>query len=429
MRKFCIHILLLLVSASASAQKVERLSLEEVLKLGGANNLTIAECQAQQDLAMAQLASSKEWWLPDIYLGVNGHYLNGSAMNGDGFFFTDVRRKYFNAGVGFDAVWQPAQGVYGVKANAARTEVAKLKSDVARNEELLRITSLYYDCLLAQMTYTLYADLLKQSDTIVAHLTIEENAGLQYQSDLLLAKSNNRHLKYQMIEAEKESLQKATELAAMLNLPLGSLVIATDSMLAPITLVPEANFSGKLKPDHDNHPAVKSFSYEQQALQLERKSITSGLLIPELRAGLSGSYFGDVFSPLYPTNQFNWGVRWRVPLGQLFYKGMPRQYDARLSLVSIYRDQAIASINAEAQLAQLDLMISQEQMELARASSEFSREALGQTIGRKQTGTARPYEILQAQETYLQARMDLIKAAAAYNKAQFRMHVAMGNNL
>ena len=52
-----------------------------------------------------------------------------------------------------------------------------------------------------------------------------------------------------------------------------------------------------------------------------------------------------------------------------------------------------------------------------------------QSIQRQALGTVRPFEILQAQEIFIKARLDYLKAVADYNKAQYQLHVAKGNNL
>ena len=63
-------ILLLGYPVPAKAEdKTLEVNLETVLKLGGANNLTIQEFKQRQKLALANLVRASEWWLPDIFAG------------------------------------------------------------------------------------------------------------------------------------------------------------------------------------------------------------------------------------------------------------------------------------------------------------------------------------------------------------------------
>ena len=73
--------------------------------------------------------------------------------------------------------------------------------------------------------------------------------------------------------------------------------------------------------------------------------------------------------------------------------------------------------------------ISKEQMEIALQGSKLASEALQQSIQRQQMGTVRPFEILQIQEIYTRSKLDYLKAVSTYNKAQYRLFVAIGNDL
>ena len=68
-------------------------------------------------------------------------------------------------------------------------------------------------------------------------------------------------------------------------------------------------------------------------------------------------------------------------------------------------------------------------MSIALESSEWAAEALKQSIQRQALGTVRPFEILQAQEIFIKARLDYIRAVTDYNKAQYQLFVAKGNRL
>merc|ERR1712166_545092 len=84
-----------------------------------------------------------------------------------------------------------------------------------------------------------------------------------------------------------------------------------------------------------------------QALTTEKKSFTTGLLLPELRLGSYGSYFGDVVYNLDPTSQINGSLMWRVPLGQLIYKGDKKRFDSKIALQRTSILQTKAHISAE----------------------------------------------------------------------------------
>lgn len=65
-------------------------------------------------------------------------------------------------------------------------------------------------------------------------------------------------------------------------------------------------------------------------------------------------------------------------------------------------------------------------MEIAFEGNRFAEQALEQSIQRQELGTARPFEILQAQELFIKARLDYLKAVSDYNKAQYNFLVVGG---
>ena len=68
-------------------------------------------------------------------------------------------------------------------------------------------------------------------------------------------------------------------------------------------------------------------------------------------------------------------------------------------------------------------------MEIAQEGGGLAAEALSQSIKRQQLGIVLPFELLQTMEVYIQARLDHLTAVSTYNKAQYQMFVAMGNDL
>lgn len=50
-------------------------------------------------------------------------------------------------------------------------------------------------------------------------------------------------------------------------------------------------------------------------------------------------------------------------------------------------------------------------------------------IQRQRMGTVRHFKIFQAQEIYIKSRLDYLNAVSTYIKAQYRLFVAVGNDL
>ena len=189
--------LFLLPALNVKSQEIQPINLETVLKLGGANNLTIQEYKQRQELALANLSKAKEWWLPNVYAGIQTHQLWGASMNSDGRFFLDVSSSNLWLGLGLEAHWDFADGIYATKAARLKAEAALYQTQAERNKALLESIDVYYDFAAAQMYYLAYRQLAEYADTISRQIDIQVQSGLLYGSELLLSKSSINHLKIQ----------------------------------------------------------------------------------------------------------------------------------------------------------------------------------------------------------------------------------------
>ena len=405
------------------------INLEIVLQLGGASNLTIQEYRKKQALAWADLDRAKEWWLPDVYVGTKVHQLWGTTMNADGFFFTDVNRQYFWLGIGLDASWDFGEDILRAKSQDLKAQASVFLTAAERNKVLLEIIEAYYDFLTAQLYYQAYQQLASQGDTIARQIGIQVEAGLRFESELLLALSNQSHLKVEMLKAKMEFGTKSATLVRLLDLSPEVKLVSIDTLLTPLELGTSSDDQGVSDSVYHNHPEYRAANLMLQSRQLERQTTTTGLLLPELRLGMFTSMFGDVFSPLYPTSAINASLLWKIPLGRLTYGGELKQYDAKISLQETQIAQVKSEVNEQVLRARETMKISRQQMEIAQEGGGLAAEALSQSIQRQRLGIVLPFELLQTMEVYIQARLDHLDAVSSYNKAQYWLFVAMGNDL
>ncbi|MEX2231173.1 MAG: TolC family protein [Cyclobacteriaceae bacterium] len=432
-----------MVVFTTNAQKPVAIDLETVLRLGGANNLTIKEYKQRQELAIANITQAKEWWLPDVYAGIQAHQLSGAVMNGNGNFFLDVSRENLWMGLGLNATWDFANGIYEVKAERLDARAAEFQTQAKRNDSLLEIIESYFDFLSAQLSTEAYRQLASQADTISRQIEIQVQAGLRYQSELLLSKSNLNHLKVEMLNAMAGYYSQSAKLVNLLNLDPAIKLVSIDSIMSPLTLISEPEEDIRFDYTYSKRPDIQEMHFRSKALEMERNATTKGLLFPELSVGTYGSYFGRLngqvtpmvpaeypeTKKLYPTNEVNVSLMWRIPLGRVFYAGDLKKYDAQLRIQQVQTEQVKAQVNNEIINSLEQLKVAKVQMELALEGSNLAEEALSQSIQRQLLGTVRPFEILQAQEVFIKSRLNYLNAMATYNKQQYRLFVGLGNNL
>jgi outer membrane protein TolC len=343
-------------SAEAQVSKYEAyetekaINLETVLQLAGADNLSIQEYSLRQKVAEANLHTAQEWWLPNVYAGANVHQLWGSAMNGDGAFFTDVNRQNLWGGIGINGSWDFGSNLNKVKAQKLNVEAMTFETQAQKNRVLLKSVESYYDFLNAQLNYEAYEELANQSKNIAKQIGNQVKAGLKVESEFLLAQSNLSHLKIEMLNAKQQKLSASNALKLLLNLR-GTLILqATDTVLFPIQLTVD-RLASENASVHKARPEIASLELGLKALKQEKKTVTSGLWAPTLALNTYTSYFGDVVSPLYPTSAINASLLWDINLGRALKGGQVEQYNANIALQKNQLGQAKTLISNEIELA------------------------------------------------------------------------------
>jgi outer membrane protein TolC len=441
MRKYLVVIGVLWLQIGMT-QNEQPINLDKVLELSGANNLTIKEYQLKKELALAHLEKTKEWWLPNVYLGINTHALWGASMNTDGKYALDVKRDNLWSGLGIDATWDIAEGMYQKKVAEINIKAIEQEGIAERNKEILSAIEAYYDLAAAQLYYQAYENLAFEADKTKQQLQLQVEAGLQYESDLLLAKSNLNHLKVQMLQAKASYIKQSATLVQKLNLDPSIKLVSVDSVMLPLEF-PTVLEKTIYESAYQNRAEFKAIDFSIKALEIEKSTITKGLFIPELSLNAYGSFNGRVngdvipllplqfpnTKQLYPTAGIDIGIKWSVPIGQLIFDGDLKKNSAKKALELNKIEQMKASVNAEIIAASQAIENAKEQMDMAKEGGEFAKEALSQCIQRQHLGTARPFEILQSQEIYIEAQLDYLNALALFNKAQYQLFVAKGNNL
>lgn len=400
-------------------------TLETILKLAGANNLTVQEFQIKQQQALAEQSKAKEWWMPEIQAGYTTHYLNGAAMNTDGTILNDLSRNNLWAGLGVSLEIDLKNGAYGPLAAKQKTEAAHYYSIAEKNQVILKSINAYFDLQAEQLNYSFLQILVNQSDTISQQIKIQVDAGLRYQSEYLLAQSNYNHLKFSMLKVKTEWHKKSALLANLLNLESGTQLVSADNSLLPLPFsMPVTDTS-----HFEKRPEYLGLTAELQSIETYRKSANKGVFFPKLKIGFNNGAFGAYSEPLHNSYQLNASLLWSLPLGRLTHKGDLKKWDTKISLQHNKVAQFKNRYNQEVVSATAQIEIAGQQIEITKLALGQIAEALDQSIERQKNGTSQPFEVFQAQQFYLQAQMDYLQAVGGYNKAQFAWKVATGEIL
>lgn len=420
-----------LVCGQSSLQQSKKIpiNLPTILKLAGANNLTIKQYELQYELSLAQVDKAKEWFLPKIVIGPTMHYLNGAAMQTNGSVLKDVTQRELWFGGGIAGTLDFNSGIYYVMAKKQQSAAVKFEGQAQRNNVILEAITNYYDLMVAQFNYAQLLNLLDQSDTLTQQIKVQVDAGIRYQSEYLLAQSNYNHIKIELTEAQVQMRKKSDALLNILNIDTNALLISSDTGMAPLSIASGAADTGLMSQYAQNRPEYKSMQAELNSIQAEKKTTTIGLLLPKIVVGTPDALLGTFGEPYYNQYTFDAGLLWNIPIGRIIYKGELKTYNAEINIQQNTMQQFGNDVQQEVADARAQIALSATQINFSKQSLEQANKALTQSIEREKLGTVLPFEVFQTEQFYVQAEDDYLKAVSDYNKAQYQLYVAMGNNL
>ncbi|HHG86200.1 MAG TPA: TolC family protein [Bacteroidetes bacterium] len=421
---FCLMILGLWAQAQP-APRVIKLDIAAIMDFLDDDVLAIQELNERLKLAQVKAAKEKSWWLPTLSGGFNLHQLNGIAMNTDGRYFTDLNRQNYFAGLGLDAEWDFATGPDRARLAEAATKGLELASETERMELLQKAGELYFALAAEDARMRSQLALLVRAESIVQQLAIQVEGGMRYKSELLLAKSNLNHTKLGLLRDRENYQSIGIELAGLFNLEGQVTFTIRDSLFLPVDLVENPAFP-QIKPNvYAKQPAYQQLNAATNLIEIRRKSYQKALLRPTLRLNIQEGIFGNPFFFHSGANQFqvNGGLVWRLPLERMFHNRQLEEMDIEMQVHHTMMEQLRFKVNRDLDLARHRIRATGAQIALAREGMSLSQEALSQSIERQKLGTARAFEVFQAQEYYARARMDLIEATKRYNQAQWTMYL------
>lgn len=416
----------LLSSFGLKAQETLALSLDQVISQCKSSSLTIQKQNLEVALIQAEYQQAKEWWLPEIFLGTRVHNLDGSGLNTDGRIFSDVDRQSRWYGGELNVDWDLAEGILGTKAKKLKAQGVALRNSALQNEQLIYAIEAYYQLLLAKTQETVYTELIASKADLIDQLTVQVEAGLRLESELLLAKSNVQRLSYESMQAEQQYLESAALLLGFLNKPN---VQSLSLELNDLQLIELVNIDELNKLSTENHPLLEGSALMLEAANKEGEAVKKSLLIPE--AGLRYDYGPFGFD--YSDNQLTRGLQaylgWNIPLGQLIYNGQGKVADIQRKLKVMDLQEETLVINQTVNKFSKQLSKIKSILGANNGQENFAEQAMEQALTRQEAGIGSTFEVLQAQEEYIQAKLINARLIIDHNLLQYKILVALGKGL
>jgi len=419
------------------------IDLSTALALVAGRNPQVALVQQRVQEAFAELDAAEVLWLPSLRGGVSYNKREGTIQDVAGQVI-DVSRSSVFSGFGAQAVGTGSPAVSGLSAQfhladaifqpviARRTANARQHRVIAvTNDQLLAAALAHIELVRAVAGKRIALQTLRNLQKLARLTTSFAKRGEGTQADADRAQTELNLQKNVVTRADEQIRVASAVLTEVLNLDDNMSLRPVEAQLAPIDLVPaETDVSSLIAQAVSNRPEMSENRLQISAAVNRLKRERYSPLVPNVGLGVSYGGFGggegdtvaefrdrfDVDAVLY------WEVR-NLGLGERAARDAAR---SRIHQTQSRRVQLTNRIRREVTEAHARLISARQQRRQAQASVQSAEESLQRNFQRIRQGEGLPLEVLQSIQALDAANRERLKADAAYNRAQFLLHRALG---
>jgi len=425
----------------------ETIDLGVALRLAGIDNPTIGLAREAVRESLAGQLAARSLLLPSVNIGGNFRQHSGVYLAAPGLVRSvDVQSLYLGAGAGAVGAGTPntpgvrlfahlGDAAYEPLAARQRVTVRRSEAQAVQNAVLLDVATAYLELVGAEGRL----DILRQSEAELAELsrltTVYAKAGQGRQADAKRAEANLELLHRDIHKSEEEVAVASARLCGLLTLDPSVRLRTPGGNIPRLRLVPETYDDQELVTQAiQGRPEVLARSAAIGEAQTRVKQERVRPWLPTLSIGYSYAGFGggsnqvaSDFGPLKSRNDFDVVAVWTVENLGLGTRARVRQASATLGASVAEFDRITNQIRREVAESLAMTRAAARQIETATTSLSAAEEGFRLESERIRQGEGRrPIETLDSFRQLLESRQELLRAVIAFNVAQFRLFVAVG---
>jgi outer membrane protein TolC len=418
------------------------------LRLAGIDNPTIRIAQERVQEALADRLAARTLLLPTVNVGGNYRQHDGPIQAAPGYIRdVDIRSLYAGAGartLAADTVAFPGIRLFAHLGDAvyeplaAQQRVAARRSDAqaVQNAILLDVVTAYLELIGAEARHSVFRDGQEQLAEVVRLTAVYAEKGQGRQGEAQRAAANAARLARNLAQIEEEIAAASSQLSRLLSLDPAIQLQTPGGPVEVIRLIPEdTELESLVTAALRSRPEFLARSAEVMEAHVRVRQEEVRPWVPTLSVGYSAGAFGGGgnlatpdFSPLSGRSDFDVVAVWNFENLGLGNRARSERADAVVG-------QAVAGLSAltnqvrrEVAEALAAARAAARQMEAARQALAPAEEGFNQESERIRQGEGRPIELLDSFRQLLESRQEILRAAVAFNIAQFRLFVAVGRN-
>ncbi len=432
-----------LTSAAPPKSDPLPIDLGTALELTSGQNPQVNYAREKIRESYARLDAANSLWLPSLRTGVNYHKHEGRIQDVAGTIIETSRNSVYN-GFGAQAVGAGSPAVPGVLMNFHMRDTmfqpriagqmigaSRQASQVATNDALLETAIAYCDLLEASQLRVIAND-TSENIAKLAKITADyaqAGEGLPSDADRCAAELAFRQIEVQ--RAIEQARIRSVRLARHLSNDPQIVLTPTEPFLAPLELIEKVDdVSSLVAQGLSSRPELTEQRYlvGEAVERLRREQYAP--LIPSVLLGLSyggnGGGLGSSFQNYGDRMDFDAAAFWEIRnfgAGELAARC---EAQSRVRQARFRHVQALDRVAAEIVEAHAQVQAKRDQLPLAESAIAAARDSYRRNQERILNAQGLPIEVLQSIVALDQAQRLYATTVADYNRAQFRLHRALG---
>jgi outer membrane protein TolC len=435
---------------------VEPIDLANALKLTGARELDIAIARQRILQAAADLTQARALWLPSLFYGPSWYRSDGQIQTVNGQVQTIDRSALFVGGTAAlaNTIQGPPPGT-GIPSVNGMTSVLRISDAffepmaarrllganeaglrTATNDAMLQVAEAYFNLQGATGRLAIAREAAANAEALSTITAAYARLGQGLEADHRRALTEVKHRRRDANLASGQLLVASANLVRLLVLDPKVVLAPVEPSECIIRLIPdEIPLDALLDQGMRDRPELASAEYQIQAAFIRRKQARLRPFVPSVFFTYAGGGLGGGANAFFG----NFGTRGDAEVG-LFWElqnlgftdvAIMRRRAAELNIANLETYRTQTRVGAA-------VVASFETRQAAARQIEDARETLVEAIdslrlnflnirqGAELPRATRPIEVLQPIQAMAQARLDYLDSVLSYNRAQFQLKRAIG---
>jgi outer membrane protein TolC len=434
-------------TAVPPAEREYPIDLTTALRLAEAENPLIAEARQQIGEALAAQQGARALLFPTLNAGTNYHSHTGNLQRSSGRIL-NLNEKSLYLGGGAEAlaagtVDVPAVNIFSQLTDAifeplaARQQVegARFNASATANNILLEVAELHFELLAAEADLRVRRQSADQAAEVARLTRAYARAQQGREADAERAATELSLIEAEVWQAEEEVAVGSARLARRLHLDQSVRVRPVAPVVETVTLVdPGLPLPGLTQEALRRRPEVGARAAALAAAEIRHREERYRPLLPTIWVGFSGGAFGGGSNLVGPElahfagrTDFDVQVFWTLRNLGAGNLSLQKRRWAEVGQAVGERSRAIAEIRSQVSAAYAEVAAARQQVNVTTRQLASAQAGFREDLERTRNTVGRPIELVNSLRLLNQARVARIRAVTDYNKAEFRLFVALGS--